>query len=171
MPLQNAPRDFRKPCKVRQACDSCHSRKIRCDGCKPCVNCQETTEECTYLAVHKKTGPKGPRRSPSPAIPLQTPTRSGAHLSCTGSPGPHRNAQPTVQTNITRSPEPRVSGDGVFQTSRLVSADVIKWCLDAFFEYKYPLTPILQRDQVYGSLQDLANSPGNYGLMGDWDSL
>lgn len=166
MSLQNPPRGFRKSCKVRQACDSCHSRKIRCDGGKPCVKCQETTEECTYLAVHRKTGPKGARRLPSPAVlPLQTPTPSGAHLSCTGSPGSHRNAQPTVQTNITRTPEPQVAGDGAFQTSRLVSADVIKWCLDAFFEYKYPLTPILQRDQVYDSLYDLANSPGNYGLM------
>src|SRR2546430_2844811 len=47
--------------KVRQACDCCHARKIRCDGKNPCANCQITELQCTYLAVPKKKGPKGRR--------------------------------------------------------------------------------------------------------------
>lgn len=50
-----------KTAKVKQACDCCHIRKIRCDGSMPCANCKATELQCTYLAVPKKKGPKGRR--------------------------------------------------------------------------------------------------------------
>ncbi|KAK1638522.1 hypothetical protein BDP81DRAFT_346465 [Colletotrichum phormii] len=90
----------KRPPKVRQACDPCHSRKIRCDGCWPCTNCQEAILE-----------------------------------------------------------------DDSFRPSPLVSTDIIEWCLDAFFRHKYPLTPILHRQQVEECIRDLSTSPEKYGLM------
>ncbi|KAF0331244.1 putative sucrose utilization protein SUC1 [Colletotrichum asianum] len=51
--------------RIRQACDVCHTRKIRCDGRRPCMNCRLARVDCTYNAVPKKTGPKGPRLKPA----------------------------------------------------------------------------------------------------------
>ncbi|KAH6869331.1 RING-3 [Thelonectria olida] len=146
----------RKPSKVRQACDACHTRKVRCDGCKPCINCRASSVECSYFAVHKKTGPKGGprhgRRISQPQFPC----------SRTGDRGP-RNPQ------TREMPEAAYAGDGemgrAFQPSPRISAGCIRWCLDAYFLHKYPLTPILDRHEIDLWLQRPLNSPSQYGLL------
>lgn len=58
--------------KVKQACDCCHARKIKCDGQNPCNNCTVTELPCTYLSVPKKKGPKGPsKRTPRAVLKMQ----------------------------------------------------------------------------------------------------
>jgi hypothetical protein len=54
---------FQRVPKVKQACDSCHARKVKCDGTCPCSQCTVAELRCTYLAVQKKKGPqkKGPQ--------------------------------------------------------------------------------------------------------------
>jgi hypothetical protein len=165
MSYQDAARASRKPSKVRQACDSCHSRKVRCDGCRPCANCREATAACTYLAVHKKTGPKGGPRRPRPPV---HPQRSAPWSSDWSSPDPTRNChspQSTPQANAPTAPQAEAPSDGAFQPSHQLSADVIRWCLDAFFEHKHPITPILHREQVEQCLDSLPISPESYGLF------
>ncbi|KAF4343791.1 sucrose utilization SUC1 [Fusarium beomiforme] len=138
-----------KPSKVRQACDVCHKRKIRCDGCRPCHNCQSLDLSCTYLAVPKKTGPKGPRYARRPiqrpaATTFQRPTSPGKD-----SPG--------IASNTTASPQcPKE-----FVESPQMTDTVIQWCLDAYFKHKYPLTPILHRPQ----LEQMPRSTEQYGLI------
>ncbi|RSM02316.1 hypothetical protein CDV31_010965 [Fusarium ambrosium] len=127
----------KRPYKVRQACDACHVRKVRCDGCRPCIKCRETSANCTYLAVHKKTGPKGgPRRRALQRQPV---------------PMPH----PSEASSF---PEMSLA---TFQPSSRITRQIIRWCLDAYFKHKYPLTPILHRETV----EKTPISPEKYGLI------
>lgn len=169
MPQETKVRYSKRPPKVRQACDPCHSRKIRCDGCWPCANCQETILECTYVAVPKKTGPKGPRHArksiqrrqnnsqQSTSFAVNTDSRETGYES-PASGSPHAVTPPLPTQTATPT-------DPGFQASPLVSTDAMQWCLDAFFRHKYPLTPILNRQQVEECLRDLSTSPEKYGLM------
>lgn len=151
--------DPRQPTKVRQACDPCHVRKVRCDGCKPCANCLDLTIDCTYLAVHRKTGPKGPRyarRQVQQTSSLSDPISRSGGVSCT-----------VPVTKRTTEEERLATGpaSSLFQVSSRLSPEVIRWCLDAYFEHKYPLTPILHRGQVEARLWDSPISPEHYSLV------
>ncbi|KIM92962.1 hypothetical protein OIDMADRAFT_70691, partial [Oidiodendron maius Zn] len=52
-----------------------------------------------------------------------------------------------------------------FQPSPLITLGVIKSCVKAFFTLKYPIMPILERDEVYATLPELHDSPEKYGLI------
>ncbi|KAF5009773.1 hypothetical protein FDECE_4046 [Fusarium decemcellulare] len=168
MSYQTNPRRPKRPPKVRQACDACHLRKTRCDGCKPCSNCLNSTANCTYLAVHKKTGPKrGTRHGQRPLQRQQVPsTWQRPYYSYTSpSDGGSSNIAITPQGEIApEGPAAEELGDG-FQPSPQVTVEVVRWCLDAYFKHKYPLTPILNRQQMGQSLQNLPDSPEQYGLI------
>ncbi|KAF5025508.1 hypothetical protein F66182_2413 [Fusarium sp. NRRL 66182] len=143
-------RQSKRPYKVRQACDACHGRKIRCDGCRPCINCRQSEIDCTYLAVPSKTGPKGPRRARRPpqqlsSLPLLHPPLS-----------PHQISS----RSEAKGPSP-LSLDTTFKPAPVITRAVIDWCLDAYFKHKYPLTPILNRQE----LEKAPNSPAQYGLI------
>ncbi|KAH8904765.1 hypothetical protein BR93DRAFT_930205 [Coniochaeta sp. PMI_546] len=143
--------------KVRQACDCCRSRKIRCDGTRPCANCTGAALPCTYLAVHKKTGPKGPRR-------LSTAPRS-SHEPRSVDPGLRRDVSPPVAPPA-NSPQRSIPvEDFGFRPSVTVQTEFIAMCLDAFFKHKYPITPVLHRQQTEAALPHLASSPELYGLL------
>ncbi|KAJ6035847.1 hypothetical protein N7540_000126 [Penicillium herquei] len=42
-------------------CDGCFVRRVRCDRQDPCQTCLIRQQNCTYLRVRKRPGPKGPR--------------------------------------------------------------------------------------------------------------
>lgn len=48
---------------ARRACDGCAVRKTRCDGQCPCIQCLNADLDCTFRKVHKRPGPKGPRKA------------------------------------------------------------------------------------------------------------
>ncbi|KAH6675947.1 RING-3 [Halenospora varia] len=129
--------------KGKQACDYCRARKIRCDSNNPCSNCQ-STQPCIY-SLPKKKGPK--RREASQAA-FQT---------------VKEYRDPRV--NIPQSPKTGISVDSAFQTSSLLSLETMQSCLDAFFEQKYPIIPIIDRDQMSASLLHLQDSPSQYSLV------
>ena len=146
MSTPSSPNPSGKPIKVRQACDACHRRKIRCDGCTPCLNCRNAELGCTYLAVHKKTGPRGPRNArrlqrPGERI-LQSPIPAPAHVPV---PAPPLNDELVILASDVTAP-PSIADD--FHPSPLLTHAIIEWCLDAYFKHKYPLTPILDRQQL-----------------------
>lgn len=166
-------RALAKPVKVKQACDQCHSRKVRCDGANPCRNCVGDEAQCTYLAVHKKTGPKGPRRVAKAKKAQQTerrnqyqedarqPVPSPASTTSDGS----RTVPETATGAEAASKRGMSQEDAEFRPSSRVPIDVISMCLDAFFTYKYPVTPILDPKEIQDALPELANSPEVYGLL------
>ncbi|KAH6689632.1 RING-3 [Plectosphaerella plurivora] len=160
----------RRPVKVQQACDACHTRKVRCNGNKPCSNCLNPVD-CTYLAVHKKTGPKGPRhvrrqqfrQSPIPATKSRPSPGSEGRGRYPPSPA---TGTPLAAANCQSSPAaawPPEGDDFNFRPSPRVSCRVVQWCLDAYFTHKYPLTPILDRDQAW--LWSVPTSPEKYSLV------
>lgn len=154
---------YRKRLKARQACDCCHGRKIRCDASMPCSNCEVTRVPCTYLSVPKKSGPKGPR--------MIRGSRAVTRAMINGEEGNARSATTlgsntvgkygrSVRTDLGLS-----QGREGFQSSPLITLGVIKSCVKAFFTLKYPIMPILERDEVYATLSELHDSPEKYGLI------
>ncbi|KAN0098915.1 hypothetical protein V8E51_014578 [Hyaloscypha variabilis] len=128
--------------KVRQACDCCRARKIRCDSQKPCDNCQRTQQSCIYRMPKKK----GPKRREWLKDAFQTVRE--------------RQDVPDIG-----SPHSSLSGTTRFQSSPLLSAEMMQSCLDAFFLHKYPIMPILGREEISASLHHLDDSPTEYCLI------
>ncbi|KAK0127519.1 hypothetical protein ONS96_007053 [Cadophora gregata f. sp. sojae] len=178
----------KKAQKIRQACDCCHARKIRCDGEKPCKNCQITELQCTYLAIPKKKGPKGRRMAKDvKPVPIQRP-RIFEYTSNGQFPAA-REQQPASRGTETNdfslfnilNPTPNVlspeSGPTVassssaddnataFRASPLLSADLVKTCLDAFFTHKYPIMPVLDKEKTYSMIPHLNERPEQYGMV------
>lgn len=180
---------------MKQACDCCHARKIRCDGGTPCANCQATELQCTYLAVPKKKGPKGKRvskiaRLPEhvsrpfvssstqsvrpitevPPVPLQrAESHVQSHASSTSAPSnlrPVHRSLP-IASPAYKDPPPKVveATDNAFSRSPLVSDDLIKACLDAFFTHKYPIMPIIDHAKTYALVPKLDDLPEQYSLL------
>ncbi|EPE33942.1 Zn2/Cys6 DNA-binding protein [Glarea lozoyensis ATCC 20868] len=151
--------------KVRQACDCCHARKIRCDGQNPCSNCQMTILACTYLAVPKKKGPKGKRvfRDGAKEGKRVKKLRMGQ-----GNSKVH-TSPPNHQTNRTRMPSESTEGiiteENGFKPSALITDAVITSCVDAFFTHKYPIMPILEHESVNAALPNIRQSPERYALI------
>ena len=157
----------RKPTKVKQACDCCHTRKIRCDGDDPCVNCQMTELTCTYLAIPKKKGPKGRRIGKEPRLTgkrkEKTHVVNGSGTSKVPPPiAPQYREERNHHVPLQVPVDDYESG---FQPSPLLSPGLLKSCVDGFFAHKYPIMPILDRDQIYSMLPNLQNDPEQYGLI------
>lgn len=129
--------------KVRQACECCRSRKIRCDSFNPCLNCQRINLPCVYQ-VPKKKGPR--RQETVEEIPRSVQSEPSN----------------TVEYHNTISQE---SSATQFQPSVLLSLETIQNCLDSFFTHKYPVMPILDRQEMYTSLKHLHESPSQYSLI------
>lgn len=52
-----------------------------------------------------------------------------------------------------------------WEPSPVLTLNLAKEYVEAFFEQKYPITPILQRDSFYESLPEFRNSPSMYALV------
>lgn len=44
-------------------CDGCALRRVKCDGNNPCWICIKHNQQCTFLKVRRRRGPKGPRKA------------------------------------------------------------------------------------------------------------
>jgi hypothetical protein len=164
--MSSQPLELRRAIsKVKQACDCCHARKIRCDGEDPCANCSVTQLRCSYLLVHKKTGPKGQRVGRSPGMHRG---RTERLVSVNGIITARRVPAPIVPRNSEQGQLPADNSFDQtfgFEPSPLCSPDIIRRCVDGFFAHKYPIMPILDRKHVYASLPHLRNHPEQYGLI------
>lgn len=56
-------RHQREKTRATNPCDGCAIRRVRCEGGRPCKECQKRFLTCTSLRVTRKRGPKGPRQS------------------------------------------------------------------------------------------------------------
>lgn len=160
--------------KVRQACDGCRFRKIRCDGVHPCANCIDNGCDCTYLAVPKKTGPKGRRKTKlvdsrkpaqfSTTLPLAVRATTNQQLPLPSNYGTLSAVSSADSISVLDIGSP-VAENGGFMPSPRVSTELMMSCLDAFFTHKYPITPILDRKQVQDAIPNLTSMPEMYGLI------
>lgn len=160
--------------KVKQACDSCRARKIRCDGACPCANCTSISLQCTFLSVHKKTGPKGKRRRwtyGSSIVPAPRPSvqaYDGSYsMDSTTSPN-SCSADSTMRSPGSQYPAVDILGvedTCLFQPSTRLPIDFMSLCMDAWFKYKYPITPVLDQEQIKTALPLFTTSPELYSLL------
>ena len=151
--------------KVRQACDACHARKVRCDGHRPCINCTQGSTPCTYVAVHRKTGPKGPR---GPRPTTFTPRPVFLFQAATSPESAHRSDTPRTETPVIDSPTSPSSDNSSrdsFWPSPYLPDDVIRWCLDGYFKHKHPITPILHQRQIDQYCKTIHKPPDSYALF------
>lgn len=151
--------------KVRQACDACHVRKVRCDGRQPCLNCTQGASSCTYVAVHRKTGPKGPRRRrpmicpARPVYPISDVNSIGS-VSTSGSP----KEASSVHGDPT-SPSINSSTQDRFCPSPYLPDSMIQWCLEGYFKHKHPITPILHQSQIDQYCETTHKPSDSYALF------
>jgi hypothetical protein len=123
--------------KIKQACDCCHARKIRCNGASPCNNCQATSLPCTYLLIPKKKGPKGPStRTPRAVLKMRMKQEQSAN-SDTSLP----DIKPAISPPHVSPIRDNTFLDGFvnrgFEPSPLLSMEVVEKHLDSFFTHKY----------------------------------
>lgn len=126
----------KKPPKIKQACDCCHARKIRCNGTAPCNNCQATSLPCTYLLIPKKKGPKGPStRTPRAVLKMRMNQEQSAR-SDTSLP----DIQPAMSPIISPVRDNTIPDGPLsrrFEPSPLLSMDIVERHINNFFANKY----------------------------------
>ncbi|CAM9165644.1 unnamed protein product, partial [Discosporangium mesarthrocarpum] len=96
--------------KLRRACDYCTQKKVRCDGQKPCSQCQRRELQCKF-SICQRSGPSGPgsgnnSKSPSPSattVPstAKSPNASASTSSKTGVAGPAASASAVGSGGVT----------------------------------------------------------------------
>ncbi|KFZ12871.1 hypothetical protein V501_04002, partial [Pseudogymnoascus sp. VKM F-4519 (FW-2642)] len=152
--------------KVKQACDCCHARKIKCDGTCPCSHCAVAELQCTYLTVPKKKGPKGPsKRTPRAILKMQIEQqRNGIPPAVS----PAQHIPPRDSSTNSPPSSGRTSNEyGVsFEPSPLLTTALVEQFAKSFFKHKYPLTPILHKGDFYAhTLPHFRTSPSKYALV------
>lgn len=132
----------KKPPKIKQACDCCHARKIRCNGTSPCNNCQATSLPCTYLLIPKKKGPKGPSTRTPRAVLKMRMSQEHSAKSDTSLPDIQPAMSPPLVSPTRDNAFPDALANGGFEPSSLISMEVVEKHLDSFFAHKYGLLRI-----------------------------
>ncbi|KAH7303604.1 hypothetical protein B0I35DRAFT_364641 [Stachybotrys elegans] len=134
---------------VKRACDACHRRKVKCDGANPCRNCSSAQLPCTYYVIPRKRGPKGYQAQVlSGLMETQRQTSLSAKVQN------RMNGIPCPTTNQSLAPTPG-----------LLSAELVKDCVNFFFNHLYPQMPILDRRLVEQQILYMEQKRDAYCLM------
>jgi hypothetical protein len=134
---------------VKRACDACHRRKVKCDGINPCRNCSTAQLSCTYNAIPQKKGPKGSRAKIISELrenQRQTSLAAKVHNrinSAAGTP-PDPSSAPTLG---------------------MLTSDMVKECLNFFFDNMNAQAPILDRGLVEQQVLYMEQNRDAYCLM------
>ncbi|KAH6954468.1 hypothetical protein HG530_010599 [Fusarium avenaceum] len=158
-----------------RACDRCRRRKARCDFAdsgERCTSCRESGTQCTFDLPIARRGPKSrTRKSQSQSQSLAEASSTAeltAPVSATSSGRWDSNA---VDLGLSPPLMVRsVSGDATVQQrwqnlSRALSFitndlhQFVTRCFDLFFEYLYPLTPLVHEPSLRDSLSCFAQFP------------
>ncbi|KAM5356610.1 hypothetical protein ACJ41O_003256 [Fusarium nematophilum] len=134
---------------VKRACDACHRRKVKCDGINPCRNCSAAQLSCTYNAIPQKKGPKGSRAkviSELRETQRQTSLSAKVQNRINGITGP-----PTISS--------------LNPTPGLLASDLVKDCVNFFFDNLYPQLPILDRRQIEPQMMYAEQHRDSYCLL------
>ena len=109
---------------VKQACDCCRVRRVKCDSKRPCSSCLRNNLSCTYLQPSKKRGPKSIRlRSLKKIAEVQMVSRTNA---------------------ITTTPAMRMK----------VPQKLIEQCLRLYHDSLYVIWPLLSYDDLHKLLEE-----------------
>lgn len=134
---------------VKRACDACHRRKVKCDGVNPCRNCSSAQLSCTYNAIPQKKGPKGSRAK---VISELRETQRQTSLFA------------KVQNRMNGVPCSS-AGSGLGPTPGLLTSDVVKECVQFFFDNMYGQIPILDQRQIDQQILYMEQNRDAYCLL------
>ncbi|KAI9155056.1 C6 zinc finger domain containing protein [Paramyrothecium foliicola] len=134
---------------VKRACDACHRRKVKCDGINPCRNCSSAQLSCTYNAIPQKKGPKGSRAK---VISELRETQRQTSLSA------------KVQNRMSGIANPPTS-PSMAPTPGLLTGELVKECVQFFFDNMYAQIPILDRRQVEQQILYMEQNRDAYCLL------
>ncbi|KAF4463248.1 C6 transcription factor [Fusarium albosuccineum] len=165
-----------KKLAASRACDRCRRRKARCDfedSAHRCTNCREAGAQCRFDLPVARRGPKirrkktpPPPRTDGQAPPPANPT---AELSALATPSAATSVQwDSSHVDLGLSPPTISSSSGL--SDRLTALQrwqnlgtalsfitndlyhLVTRCFDLFFEYLYPLTPLVHEPSLRDSL-------------------
>ncbi|KAL0932873.1 C6 zinc finger protein [Colletotrichum truncatum] len=134
---------------VKRACDACHRRKVKCDGVNPCRNCHTAQLSCTYNAIPQKKGPKGSR-----AKVISELRETQRQTSLSAKVQNRMNGIPNPPAPVSLSPTPG-----------LLSAELVKECVEFYFANLYEKMPILDRRQIDQQLPFMEQNRDTYCLL------
>ncbi|KAI9733040.1 MAG: hypothetical protein M1834_003585 [Cirrosporium novae-zelandiae] len=126
------------------ACDACALRKVRCDGMQPCRRCVKATFDCTYLKIHKRSGPKGPRSSTTKKIQQEK------NRLLSRSPGTSR--QSSIESSAS-NPQRHIDLNPSHEQWR-TSPLILKSYLDIYDQRMYAIWPVVDSRALFALLQD-----------------
>ncbi|KAF4444275.1 hypothetical protein F53441_11183 [Fusarium austroafricanum] len=173
-PTPTSPRspDANTPAQKTRACDRCRRRKARCDSTdssQRCTSCRESGTQCTFNLPLARRGPKARnRKSQSSTAELAPASDSAQWDSATVDLG----LSPPLMISST-------SGDVTIQQrwqnlSRALSfitndlQQFVTRCFDLFFDYLYPLTPLVHEPSLRDSLSYFTAESFSTGLLELW---
>ncbi|KAF4344392.1 transcription activator amyR [Fusarium beomiforme] len=134
---------------VKRACDGCHRRKVKCDSGITCRNCATAGIECTYLAIPQKKGPKGSRAK------VITELRDNQRQASLAAKVHNRLHGTAVDVTI----------PALNPTAGMLSNDLIKACVQYYFDNAYSTLPFLDRAQIEQMMQNMENGRDRYCLF------
>jgi hypothetical protein len=132
---------------VKRACDACHRRKVKCDGVNPCRNCSSAQLGCTYNAIPQKKGPKGSR-----AKVISELRETQRQTTTTMKQGRHGPIGPAPCPSLVPTPG-------------LMTPEMVKQCVDFFFDNMYPNMPILHRPRLESQAMYMDQNLETYCLL------
>ncbi|KAJ5105406.1 hypothetical protein NUU61_002753, partial [Penicillium alfredii] len=132
----------------KRACDSCTSRKVKCNGTWPCDTCRDANKRipCTYLRPARKRGPKvrrQPRSSPDTVSRLV-------------------DQQKEQGDNVDSHGEgsfDRQSVESCF--SQRIPKTILASVIRLYQQYSFSVWPVVSADAVLPNLEDI--DPGKVG--------
>lgn len=145
---------------VKQACDACRRRKVRCNNDRPCNQCESTGLRCHTSLKHRKKGRQGKTAN------ILNELRAKGSQSDDSISRSAQNAQYDISmagSNLSLSGE-----KGMCQFSRsagLVSTELITSCSDYFFSRMRGTVPILHPDAFRRQIDKAGNSLHAYCLV------
>ncbi|KAM0215399.1 hypothetical protein ACHAQI_003189 [Fusarium lateritium] len=154
-----------------RACDRCRRRKARCDFADSgtrCTSCRESGTQCTFDLPIARRGPKSRTRKSQSQAEASSTAELAAPASASSSARWDSNA---VDLGLSPPLMVRsVSGDATVQqrwqnlsrTLAFITNDLHQFvtrCFDLFFEYLYPLTPLVHEPSLRDSLSYFTQFP------------
>ncbi|KAH8704140.1 fungal-specific transcription factor domain-containing protein [Talaromyces proteolyticus] len=175
----SSPSSIKK--SVKQACDNCRRRKIKCNRARPCDKCQRLLLSCSYSDILQRKGPKFRTLYPlAPLHPLasQYPTpQSVEQVYKSKSQFPLDGSVSSLSWNYPAgegysSPE---SMDSQYELHnyqmplpqpRRLSSTVLLAHVNIYLKYLYPIMPVVRAEQVLNdSREPEMLTPQRYAFM------
>ncbi|KAM0269553.1 hypothetical protein ACHAPA_004124 [Fusarium lateritium] len=154
-----------------RACDRCRRRKARCDFADTgnrCTSCRESGTQCTFDLPIARRGPKSrTRKSQS-----QAEASSTAELTAPASASPSARwdsnavdlglSPPLMVRSVSVDATVQQRWQNLSSTLAFITNDLQQFvtrCFDLFFEYLYPLTPLVHEPSLRDSLSYFTQFP------------